>query len=128
MRLQIFGGWMTWESSTYRSGTGELFTPCVLRSITVSPQPSCFENIMASTMARSRSSTGVNGCQGTPWSEELDGKELHGALDDECDLEPRGSAISQTSSKWSIHLLTYTSSLGGIMLILKGWRSSFVPL
>ena len=22
---------------------------------------------------------GINGCQGTPWSEELDGKELHGA-------------------------------------------------
>ena len=22
----------------------------------------------------------VNECQGTPWSEELDGKELHGAL------------------------------------------------
>ena len=34
---------------------------------------------------------GINGCQGTPWSEELDGKELHGALGGECGLEPRGS-------------------------------------
>ena len=29
---------------------------------------------------------GMNGCQGTPWSEELDGKELHGAAGG--DLEP----------------------------------------
>ena len=34
----------------------------------------------------------------TPWSEELDGKELHGALGGECDLEPRGSAVSCTLS------------------------------
>ena len=43
----------------------------------------------------------VNGCQGTPWSEELDGKELHGALDGKCDLELRESAVSWTSSTWS---------------------------
>ena len=29
----------------------------------------------------------ANECERTPWSEELDGKELHGALDGECDLE-----------------------------------------
>ena len=34
----------------------------------------------------------------TPWSEELYGKELHGALGGECDLEPRGSAVSCTLS------------------------------
>ena len=44
---------------------------------------------------------GVNGCQGTPWSEELDGKELHGALGGECDLELRGSTVSWISSTWS---------------------------
>ena len=33
----------------------------------------------------------VNGCQGASWSEELDGKELHGALGGERDLQPRGS-------------------------------------
>ena len=31
--------------------------------------------------------------QGTPWSEELDGKELHGALGGEYDLEPSGSVF-----------------------------------
>ena len=31
---------------------------------------------------------------GTPWSEELDGKELHGALGGEYDLESRGSVFS----------------------------------
>ena len=40
----------------------------------------------------------VRGCHGAPWSEKLDGKELHGALGGECDLEPRGSAVSCTSS------------------------------
>ena len=35
----------------------------------------------------------VNGCQRTPWSEEFDGEELHGALGGKCDLELRGSAV-----------------------------------
>ena len=39
-----------------------------------------------------------NGFQGTPWSEELEGKELQGAFDAECDLEPRRFAFSCTSS------------------------------
>ena len=39
---------------------------------------------------------GVNGCQGPPWSEEFDGKELYGAAGG--DLEPRESAVSWTSS------------------------------
>ena len=30
---------------------------------------------------------GVNRCQGAPWSEKIDGKELHGAAGG--DLEPR---------------------------------------
>ena len=37
----------------------------------------------------------MNGCQGAPLSEELDGKELHEAA---CDPELRGSAVSYTSS------------------------------
>ena len=37
--------------------------------------------------------SGVNGCQGAPWSEELDGKEVRGALVGERDLELRGSAV-----------------------------------
>ena len=38
--------------------------------------------------------SGVNGYQGTPWSEGLDGKELRRALGIERDLELRGSAVS----------------------------------
>ena len=37
--------------------------------------------------------SGVDGCQGTPWSEELHGKELHEALGGERDLELRGLAV-----------------------------------
>ena len=40
----------------------------------------------------------MSGCQGTPSGEELDGKEIHGALGGKCDLEPRGPAVSCT---WS---------------------------
>ena len=47
----FFRGWMTLESSTCRSGAGGSFTPCVLRSIAVSPQPSCSENVVLSTTA-----------------------------------------------------------------------------
>ena len=39
---------------------------------------------------------GMNGCQGTPWSKELDGKEIHRVPGG--DLEPRESAVSCTSS------------------------------
>ena len=38
---------------------------------------------------RSTRAGGVSACQETPWSEELDGKELHEALGGECDLELR---------------------------------------
>ena len=91
---------MARESSTCRSGTGESFTPSVLRSIAVSQQPSWSENVMPPTMAGGYLSHGgkrmpeVNGCQGTPWSVELEGKEVCGALGGERDLELRGSAVS----------------------------------
>ena len=38
----------------------------------------------------------MEGCRGAPWSEELDGKELHGGAGG--DLEPREPAVSCTSS------------------------------
>ena len=41
---------------------------------------------------------GINGCQGIPWSEELDGKELHRALRGEYNLKPRGYVFSGTPS------------------------------
>ena len=43
----------------------------------------------------------MNGCQGTPWNEELDGKELQGALRGEYNLDPRGSVFSCTRSQHS---------------------------
>ena len=49
----------------------------------------------------------MHGCQGAPWSEELDGKELHGAAGG--DLEPRESAVSCTSSSWSTRVSPSTS-------------------
>ena len=42
---------------------------------------------------------GMDGCQGSSWSEELDGKELHGVAGG--DLEQREPAVSWTSSTWS---------------------------
>ena len=38
--------------------------------------------------------SGANGCRGASWSEQLDGKELRGALGGERDQEPRGSPFS----------------------------------
>ena len=82
------------ESSCYRRGTGKSFTLYVLRSIAVSPQPGWFENVMPSKTARGHLSCGGERMSGNAMSEELDGKELHGALGGECYLEPRGSAVS----------------------------------
>ena len=62
---------------------------------------------------------GINGCQGTPWSEELDDKELHGALGGEYDLEQRGSAFFLYTVSRS-----HTAFPGvykcGIIMVLKG--------
>ena len=56
---------------------------------------------------RAMGAGGVNWCQGAPWSEELDGKELHRAA--RGDLEPRESAVSCTSPTWSTRLLPSAS-------------------
>ena len=51
---------------------------------------------------------GVDGCQGTPWSEELDGKELHGAVGGEHDKGPRESAASgELSASTSVVLCCF---------------------
>ena len=44
--------------------------------------------------------------KGVPWSEALDGKELHGAAGN---LEPRDSVVSCTSSTWLTRLSPSTS-------------------
>ena len=95
------------ETSSCRRGTVEPLTPYALRSITVFPQPGWFENVIPSTMARDYLSNGMDGCQGAPWSEELDGKELHGAAGG--DMKPRESDVFCTSSTWSSRLSPYTS-------------------
>ena len=62
----------------------------------------CFPYGESPKLNRTRhESCGVSGCQGTPWSEELDGKELYGALGGEGDLETRESIVFCTSSSWS---------------------------
>ena len=59
----------------------------------------------------------MNGCQRTPWSEELNFKELHGAAGGEYDREPKGFAfmesikIFQASTMWCIYMV----------LVLKRW-------
>ena len=45
----------------------------------------------AGRAARGDRKSGANGCQGTSWNEELDGKELRGALGGKRYLEPIGS-------------------------------------
>ena len=63
------------SESSCRRRTGESF-----RSIAVFAQPGWSENVMPSTTIGGYLSNGLKGCQGTPWSDELDGKELYGAF------------------------------------------------
>ena len=60
----------------------------------VSPKPGWFEHAMPGY-----GRWGVNGCQGAPYSEELDGKGIPGAAGG--DLEPRESTVFCTWSTWS---------------------------
>ena len=48
--------------------------------------------------ARGGRKSGMNGCQGASWSEELDGREFCGALSGERELEPRECPVSWTAS------------------------------
>ena len=59
---------------------------------------------------------GIDGCQGTPWSEELEGKELHGAAGGKYDRDPRGCAFPCTRSQHNPSRYRRY----GIMLVLKG--------
>ena len=62
--------------------------------------------------------SGVSGCQGALWSEQLDGKELHGAA---CDLEPRGSPFLDIVYMVNPFFFIYYKC---DMPILKKWCSS----
>ena len=64
----------------------------------------------------------MNGCQRMPWSEEINGKELHGAFGGECDLDPTRSTffldiVNMVNTTFNIYYKY------GVMLILKGWCS-----
>ena len=82
--VAFFGRRMTQISFSER-GTSESFTPYVLRSITASLQRGCFEEAGKVRRLAAINTAGVNGCRGTPWSEEFDGKKLHGAAGGEYD-------------------------------------------
>ena len=73
----------------------------VLRLIAVSPQS---QDDKWSTKHAAMGAGGMNGRQGTPWSEELDSKDPHGALDGEYDLESRASAFILHSSNRRQHI------------------------
>ena len=69
----------------------------VLRLIAVLPEARLIRGTVKVRRHETMKAAAVSGCQGTPWSEELDGKELHRALGGESDVEPTGSASSCTS-------------------------------
>ena len=56
---------------------------------------------------RAMGAGGMRGCEGAPWSNKVDGKELHGATGG--DLDSRESTIFFTSSTWSTRLSPSTS-------------------
>ena len=74
----LFGRRKTGTSFSER-GTSDSFTPHVLRSIAFPTQPGRFEEAEKVRRLAVMEAAGLNICQGTPWSEELDGKELQGA-------------------------------------------------
>ena len=55
----------------------------------------CQDKGIPSRAARGDRKSGANVCRGVSWSEQLDAKELRGALVDERDNEPRGSPFSE---------------------------------
>ena len=69
---------------------------------------------------------GVNVCQGIPWNEELNGKELHGALVGECDLSWKDPPFPGHQHGVNLPFNIYYNR--GIMLILKGLYIVLVPL
>ena len=111
----FFGRRMTWNI-IFRERYKQPVTPYVLWWIAILPDARIIRGDVKGRRHEAMSAVGINRCQGTPWSEELDSKELHGAADGEYDREPRGSAHSCTRSQHnpSRHL-RYS-----IMLVSKG--------
>ena len=78
-------GKMTWAPTTGEGHANRL--SIFLRS-------SRSKNVMPSRTTRGYRMPEVNGCRGASWIEELDDKELRGALGGERDLELKGCAVS----------------------------------
>ena len=76
--------------STCRRGIGDLFTPCVLRSIVFSP----LRLVLISSAVEGGSRLSKQWSEPASWSEELDGNGLRRALGGKRNLEPRGSPFS----------------------------------
>ena len=53
--------------------------PYVWRLVAVFPKPAWFEGAAKLRRHEAMEAAGINVSQGAPWSEELDGEELHGA-------------------------------------------------
>ena len=62
---------------------------------------------MPSRAARGDRELGAIDCRGASWSEEIDGKELRGALGGKRNLKPRGSPVSGYRLPVLLHLLQY---------------------
>ena len=85
-------------------------TPYEVRLIAISPCiPRLIRGVVKVRRHEAMWTMGINGCQRTPLSNELDGKELHGALGGKYNLKPRRSAsflytISKSQYSSSEHL------------------------
>ena len=74
----VFGRRLTWNI-IFQEKYERFVTPYVSRLITISTKPGWFEGAAKVRRHAAMEAAGMNICQETPWSEELDGKELHGA-------------------------------------------------
>ena len=110
-----FGRRISWNI-IFRERHKRSVTSNVFQSIDISLQPGYFQEAGNVRRLAVMKVAGVNGCQGTPLSEELDGKELHGVDGGEHDREPRQFALFCTRSQHNLsrHLRC------GIMLVLTG--------
>ena len=84
---------------TFSREAKQFVTPYVLRSTAVSLKPDWFEGAVKVRRQAAMEATGMNGCQGTPWSEKLDGKDSIERLGGKYDLKSRGSAFYCTASQ-----------------------------
>ena len=98
-------------------------TPYVLRLIAISLKPGWFEGAVKVGRPETMETVGINRCQGTPWSEEQDGKGLHGVISLVASTvysrEDPFFPAHQVSSR-RLHINSPSIYKCGIMLFLKG--------